>query len=137
MPDVINIEQLETVYDKLIFADNDLVYGPSFNRALERFCLRCGGNLLADVSDTAADGFGGDWIARSIYHIELCMLNGNKIRFDLTNMANLQGVLNNTGEWSDTVTANELRYIRNNWEKLQGSIVFYMNDREVVAPWQN
>jgi hypothetical protein len=50
-------------------------------------------------------------------------------------MDDIQGVLKNTGSYANSITAQELRYIENNWSRFSGSVKFYNNGIEVVAPW--
>ena len=121
----------------LKFADNDLVYGPSALGALYMWQQKFGGKLLGDISkhDTTDDGF--TWYKRSKMAINTCVNMGFKIRFDLTNMSNISGILINKGTHSGSETAKELRYIMKEWDRLKDSVVFYINNVEVDAPWLN
>jgi len=47
----------------------------------------------------------------------------------------INGVLANTGKYANTVTAQELQYIMNNWNNLSNGVRFYSNGMEVAAPW--
>ena len=69
--------------------------------------------------------------------MEKALRNGHKIHFDLTNVEDIYGILNNTGRFANTVTAQELRYIRHNWSRteVKNAVKFYVNDVEVSPPW--
>jgi hypothetical protein len=98
----------------LRFGSNDLVYGPSATGRLRQLQQRAGGKTLTDaVSDLG----GRTWIQASIDTMEEALRNGHKIHFDLTNVEDIHGILNNTGRFANTVTAQELRYIRQNWSR--------------------
>jgi hypothetical protein len=60
---------------------------------------------------------------------------GNKIHFDLSALHDVQGVLNNTGTFANTVTGTELRYIMENWSKFNENVIFYVHGNVVKAPW--
>ena len=116
----------------LKFGVDDLVYGPSAGGALRKLQEQAGGRLLTDVSGPAA---GQSWIQFSIKTIEQQLAAGGKIRFDLTNVQDLPGVLRGAGKYANTVTAQELRYIQSNWCRFQQNVRFYRNGVEVGAPW--
>lgn len=61
---------------------------------------------------------------------------GTMIRFDLTHMQDLPGVLAGTGDFGDSVTALELRYIRDHWRDFRQMTRFYRDDQEVRPPWR-
>ena len=126
-----------TSFVELKFGENDLTYGPKAGGALRAWQIKHGGKLLEDVSDVFYDGFGADWIGRSIHQLKKFTARGNKIRFDLTYMADLDGVLNNIGKYAEMITSQELRYIRDNWKRLNKCVIFYKNNKEVPAPWLN
>jgi len=118
----------------LRFGSNDLVYGPSAAGRLRQLQQRAGGKTLTDaVSDLG----GRTWIQASIDTMEEALRNGHKIHFDLTNVEDIHGILNNTGRFANTVTAQELRYIRQNWSRaeVKNGVKFYVNDVEVSPPW--
>ncbi|MBD2026809.1 SpvB/TcaC N-terminal domain-containing protein [Leptolyngbya sp. FACHB-711] len=116
----------------LRFGANDLVYGASARGALRRLQESAGGRLLNDVAGKTPDQ---SWIQFSIQTMEAQIAQGGRIRFDLTNMENLQGILQNTGQHAGTITAQELRYLQANWARFQGNVTFYRNGVEVPAPW--
>ncbi|MBE9097210.1 hypothetical protein IQ252_25700 [Tychonema sp. LEGE 07203] len=118
----------------LRFGSSDLVYGPSAAGRLRQLQQRAGGKTLTDaVSDLG----GKTWIQASIDTMEEALRNGHKIHFDLTNVEDIHGILNNTGRFANTVTAQELRYLRQNWSRaeVKNSVKFYVNDVEVSPPW--
>lgn len=57
------------------------------------------------------------------------------IRFDLTNISNLKGVLNGRA-YPNAITTFELQYLRANWTRFQNNTIFYRNDIQVPAPWE-
>lgn len=115
---------------QLNFDSEDLVYGPSAGGALRKLQQRAGGKLLTDI-------YTGNkpWIEASIEAIEQTVQKGKKIHFDLTHLEDIEGVLKGTGRYANTITGKELRYIRNNWDRLQNMIKFYVNDIEVKPIW--
>ncbi len=117
---------------QLRFGANDLVYGPSARGALRQLQQRAGGRTLTDVGGPAP---GQSWTQFSIQTMEAQLAQGGRIRFDLTHVRDLPGVLRNVGEYAGTVTAQELRYLQANWSRFQGSVNFYRNGVEVPAPW--
>ena len=116
----------------LRFGSNDLVYGPSAGGKLLALQRSAGGKLLTDLPKPA----NSSWIDFSTNKINATVESGNYIRFDLTHMKDISGVLNNTGQYAGKVTAQELRYIQNNWGRLRGGVKFYKNGVEVKAPWE-
>ena len=58
------------------------------------------------------------------------------VRFDLTSVEELPGVLAGYGRFANTITAVELRYIQMNWERFRSIVKFYDRGREVPAPWE-
>ena len=69
--------------------------------------------------------------------MEEALRNRHKIHFDLTNVEDIHGILNNTGRFANTITAQELRYLRQNWSRteVKNAVKFYVNDVEVSPPW--
>jgi len=49
--------------------------------------------------------------------MEEALRNGHKVHFDLTNVEDIHGIFNNTGKFANTITAQELRYLRQNWSR--------------------
>ncbi|WP_301082543.1 hypothetical protein, partial [Thomasclavelia cocleata] len=119
----------------LRFAENVLVYGPSAGGRLREFQTEAGGKLLSDVGNPYDMGYSSNWLKFSTDTIENTVKSGNTIRFDLTNMEDIQGILNGTSQYQNTVTAGELKYIYNNWHRLSNNVKFYGNGKEVLPPW--
>ena len=69
--------------------------------------------------------------------MEEALRNGRKVHSDLTNVEDIHCILNNTGRFANTITAQELRYIRQNWSRAEfkNAVKFYVNDVEVSPPW--
>ena len=116
----------------------DLIYGPYGGRKVREFQERHGGHVLGDLKGEGVyeNGF-GDIITYSCYEIDRCRALGRQLHFDLTYMDDIPGVLNNSGLWANKITSYELRHIRDNWNWLYDVVKFYMNDKEVPAPWIN
>jgi RHS repeat-associated protein len=115
------------------FGDNDLVYGPSSNGSLRELQQQCGGKLLQDNGSPYENGY-SNWKSWSEYNMNEAAQNGYKIHFDLTNMNDVEGVINGTS-YPDSVTSYELNYIKNNWEHFKSNVVFYKNGEQVNPPW--
>lgn len=128
---------METSYGKssLKFGDNDLVYGPSAGGKLVQLQKSAGGKLLSDIGNPYDNGYGSDWLRFSTDTIDDTARQGNFIHFDLTNMQDLEGILNGTSPYVGRITSGELRYIRDNWDRLSGNVKFYNNGKEVLPPW--
>ena len=133
--------EIKTSYGKssknLQFDKNDMVYGPSANGKLLELQRKSGGKLLSDIGNPYENGYGDDWLSFSTDTIENTINAGYKIRFDLTYMDDIDGVLNGTGKYANSITAGELRYIQDNWSRLSGGVIFYFNGEEVLPPWMN
>lgn len=111
-----------------------MVYGPSANRKLRELQETADGKLSSDIGYPAKEGY-SDWLSYSKSVMDATIRNGNMIHFDLTYMDDIENILNNTGNYANTVTAGELRYIRDNWSRFDGSVKFYNNGEEVLPPW--
>jgi RHS repeat-associated protein len=121
----------------LKFGKDDLVYGTSSSGKLAALKERAGGQLLSDFlkasgKDVYAD-FAGNWKAASQWALDQQLQKGGMIRFDLSNVKNIEGVLNGTFK-ADAVTTFELQYLKANWAAFKDSVVFY-NAGKVVKPW--
>jgi hypothetical protein len=128
---------------RLRFGASDLVYGPSAEGRLEALQAAAGGRTLSQLAP--AEGV-EDWNALSIDKMVMARQSGSKIHFDLTNVADLPGVLDGSNPLAFTYTGQELSYLRANWSRFQGSVTFYMDvsitdgvvtGRAVPAPWGN
>ncbi len=122
---VINTEELK-------FADDDLVYGPHSYGKLRELQEKAGGKMLDDIEKPTEL----EWLTFSKYEMEKAVNRGSTIHFDLTYMKDVEGILNNTGKYKDTITAGELRYIRDNWHRFAENVKFYYYEMEVIPPWE-
>ncbi|MBQ3545208.1 MAG: PKD domain-containing protein [Lachnospiraceae bacterium] len=134
---ILNISKTSYGKSSLKFGENDLVYGPSASGKLVELQRSAGGKLLSDVGNPYDMGYGSDWLKFSTDTIENTVKQGNYIHFDLTNMQDVDGILNGTSKYMNKTTSGELRYIRDNWGRLSGNIKFYNNGEEVLSPWMN
>lgn len=48
----------------------------------------------------------------------------------------VNGILNGTSPYSNTITSKELTYIYNNWDRFFNNVKFYNNGMEVLPPWK-
>ena len=115
----------------LRFGSNDLVYGPSARGNLRALQQEAGGVLLDDLPKPT----NLTWEQFTTQTLDDAATAGRSVRFDLTHVEDISGVLNNTGEWADTITGHELRYLRANWSRFRLVTHFYRNGAEVAAPW--
>jgi hypothetical protein len=124
------------------FGDNDLVYGiyqaRMRYRGIEipvepaaRMKARSRGKLLTDLDPPP----GMKWDEFTTVAMERARQGGNKIRFNLTHIENMDDLLAGRGPYANKITSKELRYLRDNWDRFEGSVVFYRNNRVVPAPW--
>lgn len=113
------------------FADDDLLHGPSAGGRLRELQSDAGGRTLTDLPKPAEM----TWERFSIETMEGQVGRGGKIRFDLSHVQDVPGVLDGTGRFADTVTGAELRHIRNNWPRFKDSVHFYRGGQEIPKPW--
>jgi hypothetical protein len=116
----------------LQFGPDDLVYGPAANGELRALADRAGGRLLNDLPKPADSTFR----EFTIDTLNAASQSGRMVRFDLTHMDDVAGLLNRTGPHADKITSIELRHIRDNWSRFRHMTRFYRNGREVPPPWQ-
>lgn len=117
------------------FGPDDLAYGPSAGGRLREFADSGGGRILNDVVPPGFPGGKDAWIRLSTETIEDVVGSGGKIHFDLSNVQCLDDILSGVGEFANSVTGHELRYLRDHWERLSEGVKFYRGGREVAAPW--
>src|SRR5205823_6419084 len=110
---------------------DDLVYGASAGGNLRALQEKAGGKLLTDLPKP----FEQSWEQFTKETLDNAAKTGRQVHFDLTHMDDIGGVLAGTGEWADKITAIELRYIRDNWNKFNPKPKFYQNGAEVSPPW--
>ncbi len=103
--------------------------------ALGKLRKRAGGKILSDLGGSSDYGF-DDWFPFSIYIMDRNVNRNLMIHFDLTYMEDVEGILNNTGKYKDTLTAGELRYIWDNWHQFAESVKFYYCEMEVIPSWE-
>ena len=112
-----------------VSAVRPLVYGPSAGGRLANFANEIGGDTLWGKPVEL------DWVEFSQNTLDAAAASGRPVIFDLTYVEDLEGVLNNTGEWADTVTGSELRYLQANWAEFEANVTFYENGVPVGVPW--
>jgi hypothetical protein len=114
----------------LVFGDEDLVYGPSANTALQKLQQQAGGQLLTSMKKPEELS----WEQFSEIAMEGCRASGNRIHFDLTHMRDLEKVLAGDA-FVGKVTTHELLYLRTHWGRFSGTVIFYRNGVETDPPW--
>jgi hypothetical protein len=114
--------------------EGPLVYGLyGSGGRLREFANNVGGSLLTD--EPAPNGV-SNWVDFSKQTLDNAARSGRSVYFDLTNMQDIKGVLAGTGKYADSITGNELRYIRDNWKTFQSIVTFYDDGNVVSAPWK-
>lgn len=113
-----------------------LVYGPSSDGKLNELAHDLGGKTLNDLKGGPSMSGYSDWGEYSKAVLKETPSRKVRVYFDLTNMKDIKGVLNNMGEFKDSVTAQELRYIRDNWSFFEDNVEFYKDGiRRSLPPW--
>ena len=97
-----------------------LVYGPSAGGRLAELAEQLGGDTLTSLPKPPELG----WEAFSKQTLDAAAASGRPVIFDLTHVQDLPGVLSGTGQYANTVTGAELRYIQANWAQFQGNVTF-------------
>jgi hypothetical protein len=115
----------------LRFGSDDLVYGPSAGGKLRRLQQEAGGKLLTDLEKP----FDKSWGQFTRDTLENAAASERQVHFDLSHMKDMDNVLAGEGKFGESVTAEELRHIRDNWDKFKVKPKFYMDGREVPPPW--
>lgn len=132
-----NAQQLESVAPRVgsMAAEGGgfapLIYGPSAGGDLASTAARFGGQTLTDFVKPTEMG----WEAFSKQTLDVAAATGRQVIFDLTDMQNIPGVLRGAGQFANTVTGAELRYIQANWTLFQGNVTFISSGAIVSAPW--
>lgn len=75
------------------------------------------------------------WSQFSIETMKNHLAAGGKIHFDVTHVEDMSGVLAGTGEYANTVTAQELRWMRENWALIRENVTFYYEGAVRSVPW--
>jgi hypothetical protein len=60
---------------------------------------------------------------------------GKSVKFTLSAIQDLKGVINGTANRIPKVTREEILYIKENWARMQGNVKWYAAGKEVSAPW--
>lgn len=107
------------------------MYGPSAGGRLRGLQSEAGGKTLTDLPKPPEM----TWEQFSVDAMERQVGRGGKLRFDLTHVDDVRGVLDGSGRFADTITGTELRYIRDNWARFKDSVHFYRGGQEVPKPW--
>jgi hypothetical protein len=107
-----------------------LVYGPSAGGRLAQLAESLGGETLTSLEKPVEMGIR----EFSLRTLDAAAAAGRPIVFDLTNMTNVQGVLDGT-VYASKVTTMELQYIQANWGTFQSVVQFLENGGVVGVPW--
>ncbi len=127
-----------------LFDSEDLVYGlyrattrsrrsglATFNPTLD-LRNRAGGRLLTSFDKPPEL----DWVRFSILKMDEVLASGRKIRFNLSYLEDVDNLILGQGRYGASITASELRYLRDNWGRFENNVVFYKHYRVVRSPWQ-
>jgi hypothetical protein len=115
---------------QLKFGENDLIYGPSAGGQLRKLQEKAGGKLLNDLEKPIEKNI----VQFSLETLDQAAASGRKVHFDLTHVKELEDVLLKKGKFADSVTAQELRHITQNWEKFKNIVTFYREGKVVKLP---
>lgn len=124
---------VETVDKTLKFGENDLVYGIYDDLSIIELQKTAGSKFLN--SFIRPDGM--SWIDFSKQMIDKTIADGNIIRFNLMPDMDKYMSFMGIGEYANSITIQELRYIYQNWERLSAGVRFYEKGAEVPPPWIN
>lgn len=125
------VDAVQPEIPRLQFDDNDLVFGPSAGGRLRGLQQQAGGRLLTDLPKPPNLG----WVDFSLGVLRSHLDAGGTVRFDLTHMRDIPDALRGVGEYANTVTANELRFLRDTMDNYPGQVRFYRDGAEVEPPW--
>lgn len=122
----------DVIADSIKFSKRyDVVYGASANGALK--------NLADSVNSVTLNYFDKpmemNWIQFSKSKLDEIARKKGKVLFDLTNVSELDNVIKGIGQFSDNITSQELRYIKDNWDRFEDVVTFCKDGVEVAAPW--
>ena len=112
----------------------DVVYGASGGGKLRSLAVRLGSKLLQDFGSLYDSGF-SKWIDYSKYTLNKVANAGGKVLFDLSNISNINDALKGIGPYGQTVTSQELRYIRDNWNIFKNVVQFCKDGQMVEVQW--
>ena len=101
------------------------------DRSLRNFATRVGGETLTDLDKPPSQ----DWKQFTVTVLEQALRDQQPVFFDLTHVADIAAVLDNTGNHARTVTGHELRYLKTHWHRFRTIVHFYENDEERTEPW--
>jgi hypothetical protein len=118
-----------------------LAYGITGTGELRRFCARMldlhkeeGISKVIELVDDVNYGIQSDgW---TIVVLHKAAVAKRKIFFNLNNMIDIEGMLRGVGKWGNSLTAREIRYIRDHWAVFNEIITFWKNDVHVPPPWE-
>lgn len=120
------------------FHPRDLVYGPSARGALRRFQVARGGLLLTDLEKP----LDLTWERFTTLEMERSLTTSPRlIHFDLTHVQDAGEIVGDlpcdhpAPCVHRSITALELRYLRDHWARFERIVRFYRDDAEVQAPW--
>ncbi|MEM6274980.1 MAG: hypothetical protein AAF735_07035 [Myxococcota bacterium] len=125
------VDAVQPEIPRLEFGDHDLVFGPSAGGRLRGLQQEAGGRLLTDLPKPP----NLSWVDFSLGVLRSHLDDAGVVRFDLTHMRDIPDALRGVGEYADTVTAHELRFLRDAMDSYPGQVRFYRDGAEVEPPW--
>jgi hypothetical protein len=120
---------------KFLGGSRPLVYGPSAGGKLAETAERLGGETLNDLMAKGLKSTDISVLQFSKQTLDAAATSGRPVIFDLTHMRDIPGVLSGTGKFANTITGQELRYIRANWPQFEGNVKFVKGDAPADPPW--
>jgi hypothetical protein len=109
-----------------------LVYGPSAQGALRELADQLGGQTLSDLPKPVHLG----WAEFSIQTLDMAAASGLLVIFDLTHLRDTSNILQGKGQYAQTITGIELRYIHDQWNRFRSIVQFFENGGKCAEPWQ-
>lgn len=122
--------------------DDDLACGPAGPTGPWRMVAAAGGRQINDREFVKP--LSVNWKRFSVQVIRGVLETGAQVHFDLTNMRALPALLEGTGQYAQTITSHELRWLQAHWARWSDAVVFWDDvifrddrayGRQVKAPW--
>jgi hypothetical protein len=113
-----------------ITSKTTLFYGLSKGTQLAKKAHQAGGLTLSDFKNP----HGKDFAKYSKEILDRAAAAGARVNFDLSDV-DVDGALSVTGPHAHSVTSQELRYIRDNWQRFQKIVTFEKEGQVISPPW--
>lgn len=116
-----------------LFGGDDLAFGISDNGRLKSFAESRGLKTLNSFQKPVDL----DWVNFAKLILTSARASGTRVHFNLDGM-DLRAALAGTGNPAhvNSITSEELRFIRDNWSAFKDTVSFYQDGRRVPPPWK-